>query len=84
MNIAKSLVFAALCTAASGASAAKPCDELKSEIEAKLQSKGVTAYTLTIVAKTDAGEGKVVGSCEGGSKSIVYSRGAAAAATPAE
>jgi hypothetical protein len=67
------------------AQAAKPCEELKSEIAAKMDAKGVKAYTLDIVAKdADAGDAKVVGTCEGGTKKILYRRGGeAAAATPA-
>jgi hypothetical protein len=54
---------------------AKPCEELKAEIEAKLKAKGVAKYSLDIVAASDAkGDGQVVGSCEGGSKRIVYKR----------
>lgn len=54
--------------------AAKPCDELKSEIATKLDGKGVKGYTLEVVPADQAGDKKVVGSCEGGSKKIVYSR----------
>ena len=54
--------------------ARKPCDELKAEIAKKLDAKGVTSYTLEIVDKGKEGDGKVVGSCDGGTKSIVYSR----------
>lgn len=54
--------------------AAKPCEELKSEIAAKLDAKGVKAYALDVVASEQAGEQKVVGSCEGGTKKIVYTR----------
>lgn len=53
----------------------KPCEELKSEIEAKLKAKGVEKYTLDIVAAEDAKDAKVVGSCDGGTKRIVYKRG---------
>jgi hypothetical protein len=53
----------------------KPCEELKSEIEAKLKSKGVEKYTLDIVAAEDAKDAKVVGSCDGGTKRVVYKRG---------
>ncbi len=61
---------------AQGAFAAvKPCDELKSEIEAKLQDKGVQGYSLEIIPADQVKEEKVVGSCEGGSKKIIYSRG---------
>jgi hypothetical protein len=63
----------------------KPCEELKTEIAAKLDAKGVKGYSLEIVAKdADAADGKVVGTCEGGTKKIVYKKGAAAAETPAK
>lgn len=53
----------------------QPCDELKSELDAKLQSKGVTSYTLEVVEKGSAAGKQVVGTCEGGTKEIVYQRG---------
>lgn len=57
--------------------AAKPCDELKSEIEAKIQANGATQYTLEIVDKGSESDSemKVVGSCDGGAREIVYKRG---------
>ncbi len=55
----------------------KPCEELKSEIAAKLDEKGVKGYTLEIVAADQAGDKKVVGTCERGTKKITYSRGEA-------
>ncbi|MFK0085725.1 DUF1161 domain-containing protein [Pseudomonas sp. NPDC090755] len=55
--------------------AGKPCEELKSEIAAKLDAKGITGYSLEIVDKGAAAGGKVVGTCEGGTKEIVYKRG---------
>ncbi|MCY1404895.1 hypothetical protein D9M71_201180 [compost metagenome] len=55
--------------------AGKPCEELKSEIAAKLDAKGVSGYSLEIVDKGAAADGKVVGTCEGGTKEIVYKRG---------
>jgi Protein of unknown function (DUF1161) len=56
------------------AQAAKPCEELKSEIASKLEAKGVKGYSLEIVAKDQDVEGKAVGSCEGGTKKIMYRR----------
>jgi len=53
----------------------KPCEELKTEIETKIKNNGVKVFTLTIVDKDAAEDGKVVGTCEGGSKKIVYKRG---------
>ncbi|MBA6118223.1 DUF1161 domain-containing protein [Pseudomonas putida] len=72
----KKLILAVgLMTLAGGALAAgKPCEELKAEIAAKLDAKGVKGYTLEVVKKGDPA-GKVVGSCEAGSKEIVYRRG---------
>ena len=54
--------------------AAKPCEELKSEIDAKLKAKGVSGYSLEVVDKGAAGSAKVVGTCDKGRKEIVYSR----------
>jgi outer membrane lipoprotein-sorting protein len=65
------------------AQAAKPCEELKTEIAAKLDAKGVKSYTLEIVAKDKDAEGKVVGTCGGGTMKIMYKREAAPAETPA-
>lgn len=59
---------------------AKPCEELKSEIAAKLDAKGVKAYSLEIVAKDQDAEGKAVGTCEGGTKKIIYRRTSASTA----
>ncbi|MFS0825110.1 MULTISPECIES: DUF1161 domain-containing protein [Pseudomonas] len=70
----KWLVASGLMMLATGAMAAgKPCEELKAEIAAKLDAKGVQNYTLDVVDKGTP-EGKVVGSCEGNTKEIVYRR----------
>jgi Protein of unknown function (DUF1161) len=53
----------------------KSCDELKSEIDAKIKNNGVKVFTLTIVDKDTAADGKVVGTCDGGSKKIIYKKG---------
>ena len=69
---------AALLMLGTPALAKKPCDELKSEIETKLQAKGVKNYTLEIKPAEetkDLKEGStIVGSCDGGTKKIVYTR----------
>ena len=58
--------------------ARKPCEDLKAEIAKKLDAKGVVGYTLDAVDKgKESSDAKVVGSCDGGTKSIVYTRGAA-------
>lgn len=50
------------------------CDDIKSKIETKLAGKGVKNYTLQVVAKDVETTNRVVGSCEGGSKKIIYTR----------
>ncbi len=69
-----SLLAVALVLASPAAFAGKPCEELKSEIAAKIDGKGVTDYVLEIVPADQVGDKKVVGSCEGGEKKIVYSK----------
>lgn len=86
----------AACLATLSIPAIASCDKLKSEIDAKLQAKGITSYTLEIVpaasapaaasAAPDAASapaatasakkatGKVVGTCDGDTKKIIYHR----------
>ncbi len=66
------------------AQTAKPCEELKDEITKKLDAKGVKGYTLEIVAKDKDAEGKIVGTCDGGTKKIIYTKNSAPAETPAK
>ncbi len=67
-----------LAAAVSPAFAVKACEELKTEIAAKLDAKGVTGYQLDIVANADVKDQTVVGSCDGSTKKITYKRGEAA------
>ena len=53
----------------------KACADLKSEIEAKIKKNGVDMFTLDSVDKDAQADGKVVGTCEGGTKKIVYKKG---------
>ena len=72
----KFLLAVGLLSIAGTAMAAKDCEELKSEIAAKIDAKGATHYSLEVVDKGAAAEGyKVVGSCEAGTKEIAYKRG---------
>ena len=53
----------------------KPCEELKAEIEAKIQANNVSSYTLEIVSNEEVhDENMVVGSCESGTKKIIYQK----------
>ena len=52
----------------------KSCEELKSEIAAKLDAKGVKNYELNIVTAEEVKGETVVGTCDGGTKRITYTR----------
>lgn len=85
----RKLLFAA-CLFSFSIPAMASCDSLKAQIDAKLQAKGIPSYTLEIVpiaqadpapasgvaAAAPAREttGKVVGTCEGDTKQILYTR----------
>ncbi|MBP1127011.1 DUF1161 domain-containing protein [Pseudomonas trivialis] len=69
------LAVGLLSIAGTALAAGKPCDELKSELAAKLDAKGVQHYSLDVVEKGAAADAQVIGSCEGGTKEIVYKRG---------
>src|SRR5438105_13047291 len=69
------LVAVGLSGSAWAQSMRKDCNELKTEIEAKIKKNGVEQFTLDIVDKDAQADGKVVGSCDGGTKKIVYKRG---------
>jgi Protein of unknown function (DUF1161) len=85
----RSLITVAVLSLASAtafAQAGKSCDDLKAEIAKKIEANGVKTYTLDVVPtdKTNDAKGKVVGSCEGGAKKIVYSRGTDSAESTAK
>ena len=55
--------------------APKSCEELKNEIEAKIQARAVTSYTLEIVDKDEVhDQNMVVGTCDYGRKRIIYQK----------
>ncbi|MGH8381466.1 DUF1161 domain-containing protein [Pseudomonas sp.] len=61
--------------ATSALAAPKSCEELKAEIEAKIQANNVSSYTLEIVKNEDVhDQNMVVGSCENGTKKIIYQK----------
>jgi hypothetical protein len=67
-------VLTFLCAFGFAQTGRKPCDDLKSDIAKKLAAKNVSNYSLEVVDKGKEGESKAVGSCDGGTKSIVYSK----------
>ncbi len=70
-----SILIPVLALAATPAFAGKSCEDLKTEIAAKIEKKGVKHYTLEAVKKGEEGDRRVVGTCEGGKKILVYQRG---------
>lgn len=50
------------------------CEAIKDKISAKLEGKGIEHYTLQVAAKDAATTHRVVGSCEGGSKKVIYKK----------
>ncbi|MEG0859472.1 MAG: DUF1161 domain-containing protein [Pseudomonas sp.] len=61
--------------ATSALAAPKNCEELKAEIEAKIQANNVSSYTLEIVKNEEVhDQNMVVGSCEGGTRKIIYQK----------
>ncbi|SCK12202.1 Protein of unknown function [Variovorax sp. HW608] len=64
------------------ASAASNCDDLLAQIDAKIRGAGVMRFTLTTVPADATVSGKVVGTCERGSRKIVY-EAEATSASPA-
>ena len=70
------LAVGLLSIAGTALAAGKPCEELKSEIAAKIDAKGASGYSLQVVEKgSTPSDHKVVGTCDGGTKEIAYKRG---------
>jgi len=70
-----------------GVSGVMACDILQDEIEAKIRANGVEDFELDIIASERVGPdgvraddplagGEVVGSCDGGTRKVIYRRGA--------
>lgn len=73
----KRFALAIICCALATSTLAAPrsCEELKAEIETKIQANKVTSYTLEIVSNDDVhDQNMVVGTCEGGTKKIIYQK----------
>ena len=64
-----------LASPADAQTARKDCEELKSEIAARIEANGVQHYQLQIVEPEATGVGRIVGSCNGGTARIAYQRG---------
>ncbi|GMV31933.1 MAG: hypothetical protein AMXMBFR59_40580 [Rhodanobacteraceae bacterium] len=74
MKTVLTLIAMALFLSAGSAWARKPCEELRQEIAAGLDAKGVKHYSLTVIGKESTDPRKTVGTCNGGTERIVYER----------
>lgn len=75
----KRIGLAILCSAlaTSAIAAPKDCEELRKEIEIKIQAKAIPSYTLEIITAQEARQhdsAMIVGSCENGTKRIIYQK----------
>lgn len=63
---------------------AENCEALRAQIESKISAAGVTRFAVLTVDANAPAAGQVVGSCELGTKKIVYQRedGSAPGAAP--
>ena len=79
-------VLLATVTALSGSAAAQAlsCEDLRSKVAAKIRSNGVTVFAIEIIESTSRPQGQVVGSCERGTKQLVYLPGSSRTASPSE
>jgi hypothetical protein len=65
-------LFAGLLLLAGAAQAAGNCDSIRDQIDAKVRASGVSRFTLTVVDAGTTAAGRNVGSCERGSRKIMY------------
>ena len=68
------LTFLALLLGSVACHANTNCESIRTQIDAKVRASGVTDFVLSVVAAGAKVSGKVVGSCDLGTKKIVYSQ----------
>jgi Protein of unknown function (DUF1161) len=57
------------------------CEDLRAEVESKIRSTGVAQFTVSIVEASASAPGKVVGTCDQGSKKLLYTQAKSVAAS---
>jgi len=77
-------IFLVLALACAGAvHAAEGCEALRAQIESKIAAAGVARFAVLTVDANAQAPGQVVGSCDLGTRKIVYQRDGAAASDAA-
>ncbi len=77
-----SLTVIALLLGSGASHAENNCDSIRAGIEAKIRVAGVKDFVLSVVEADTRVSGKVIGSCDLGTKRIVYSQPSSAASQP--
>ncbi|MDP1976090.1 DUF1161 domain-containing protein [Undibacterium sp.] len=72
--LVKGLVISFLLSSAPAWAEITSCETIKDKVAAKLERKGVNNYSLQVVSKDTETKYRVVGSCEGGKKKIIYKK----------
>jgi hypothetical protein len=80
LPILVALAFAGGASAAIATTGGGNCEAITAQIDAKIRAAGVSRFTLTTVDADAKVGGKVVGSCDLGTKKIVYEAAAGDAA----
>ena len=68
------LLFFALLLGNLASHANTNCESIRTQIDAKVRASGVTDFVLSVVEAGAKVSGKVVGSCDLGTRKIVYSQ----------
>jgi len=68
------LLISLMLAFAGAAHGAEDCEALRTRIESKIAAAGVARFTVTVVDANATAAGQVVGSCDLGSKKVVYER----------
>ncbi|MBS0343298.1 MAG: DUF1161 domain-containing protein [Proteobacteria bacterium] len=66
------------CSAAAGHAQGASCEDIRAQIDAKVRASGVNDFSLSILDADAPSTGRVVGSCQMGTRKIVYDRSASA------
>ena len=73
-----------LASAASHAENSSNCEAIRAQIDAKVRAGGVSDFALSVVGADANVGGRVVGSCDLGTKKIVYDKSSAPTAVPSQ
>ena len=77
------LTFVALLLGSVASYANNNCESIRTQIDARVRAAGVTDFVLSVVEADAKIPGKVVGSCDLGTKKIVYNQPSSSASASA-